>query len=1010
MANSYTETTSLTCPHCGESFDAEIWRIIDAAEQRELVEKIKQGTLHEAACPACNQSLQVKQPFLLFRPDANPALVFVHPEENFTPQEWQTLADLLKRLQQQSGPAWRDEWVQQSIILPYSVARQMLLGQPEADQHQQNSDQPNLLEQALRLLTEEQRQAVIDLIRSSSSAEEFQVGLNAQPDLRQAFEQAIQQVQSNAAQSLQAILNELSRPARLGDMPRRIELCRQALDLAERETQPELWSWLQNELANSLAQTPLGNRAENLEQAIQHYEWALEVYTREAFLEQWATTHNNLGNAYGDRIRGERAENLEQAIGHYQQALEVYTREAFLEQWAGTHNNLGAAYGDRIRGERVENLEQAIGHYEQALAVHTREAFPEDWAMTHNNLGTAYQDRIRGERAENLEQAARHYEQALQFHTPSAIPARARTTAYQLGRTNLEQKNWQAAAKAFTIAREADEALYQAALGATGQEAELSETHDLYILSAYTSARSGAMEEALEAIEQGRARQMRDALEQNRQDLAQLKQLGYEDLYRRYQTARENWSGLSGQAGAGEQPASISLARPEEQFAQLEDLHNEIRAIVTEIQRVPGFENFLRSMNAEEILELSSHMPLVYLAAAKPGGFALIAYKGRIHTLWLDQLDERQLREMMIGPADDPKLGGYLGAYDTWRRIVRDEQSSYAEIMAATERWESAISTGLGWLWDARVGQVISFLQKMGANQVTMIPLGLLGLLPLHAAWTSDPSRPCGRRYAMDEITFRYAPSAHALRTAQASADCPAESLLAIDNPGVDDPKLNLRYSNEEVAAAAQHFQPSATRWLLGDAANLEQVRAMLPSYQVLHFSTHGMAIPGEPLESFLLLANHEHLRLRDILDLRLEQARLAVLSACETGIPGTKLLDEVLALPSGWMQAGVPGVVGSLWSVSDASTMMLMARFYDLWREEGLQPPEALRQAQMWLRDRTNGEKEEYFKRSLPEYQGTKMPEASAREALHQMLLRNKDERSFAHPFYWAAFGYWGV
>ena len=145
-------------------------------------------------------------------------------------------------------------------------------------------------------------------------------------------------------------------------------------------------------------------------------------------------------------------------------------------------------------------------------------------------------------------------------------------------------------------------------------------------------------------------------------------------------------------------------------------------------------------------------------------------------------------------------------------------------------------------------------------------------------------------------------------------------------------------------------------------------------------------------------------------MQLHLDQTRLAVLSACETGIPGTDLPDEVVSLPSGWMQAGVPGVIGSLWSVSDASTMMLMARFYDMWREEGLQPPEALRQAQIWLRDTTNGEKEDYFKKSLPEYQGERMPEVSAREGLHQMLLRNKDECSFAHPFYWAAFTYTGV
>lgn len=154
------------------------------------------------------------------------------------------------------------------------------------------------------------------------------------------------------------------------------------------------------------------------------------------------------------------------------------------------------------------------------------------------------------------------------------------------------------------------------------------------------------------------------------------------------------------------------------------------------------------------------------------------------------------------------------------------------------------------------------------------------------------------------------------------------------------------------MAAAVSYFKQPESRWLIGEAASLEQVKADYPGFNVLHFSTHGLAIPGKPLESFLLLANRERLTLREVLEMDLEQARLAVLSACETGIPCTRLLDEVISLPSGFLQAGVPGVIGSLWSVGDASTMMLMARFYDLWRREGFDPPEALRQAQIWLRD----------------------------------------------------------
>jgi CHAT domain-containing protein len=796
-----------------------------------------------------------------------------------------------------------------------------------------------------------------------------------------------------------------TRGERAENLEQAIRHCEQALEVRTWEAFPQDWAGTFSNLGSAYNKRMRGERAENLEQAIGHYEQALKVRTWEAFPQDWAMTHNNLGIAYQDRIRGERAENLELAFRHFEQALQVYTSEAFPEQWAWTHINLGNAYSIRIRGERAENLEQAIGHYQQALQVYTRTAFPERWAIIHHNLGIAYSERIRGEGAENLEQAIGHYEQALQFYTPSAMPANGRSTAAQLGRTLIELGKWNEASKAFGTAREADELLYQAALGAPGQEVELAETRDLYTLSAYAAARADQTEQALEVFEQGRARQMREMLEQNRRDLARLEALGYRDLYRRYQVARERWASLNAQSTAGQQPSALSLARSVEVFTQLERLHNEIGAIVAEIRSVPGFENFLRTLPAEEILKLSEQIPLIYMAATNPGGIALVAYQGQIHSLWPESLSERRLREAMLGLEDDLDQGGYLGAYDDWRKTVGDQQLSLNEKQAAHERWRNAIEAATAWLWAAGMEQVVSFLEEIGADQAVFIPLGILGLLPLHAAWVEDTNRPCKRRYAMDEILFRYTPSAYALMRSKKRVECPIESVLIVDNPDE-----TLMFSGEETAAVNSHFSDGSVKWLMYDAATKQQVIEKMQSAHLLHFSTHGLAIPRAPLESFLLLADRQRLRLGDIQDLRLEQARLAVLSACETGIPGTKLFDEVVSLPSGWMQAGVPGVIGSLWSVGDVSTMMLMARFYDLWRDEGLQPSEALRKAQIWLRDTTNGEKEEYFKKSLSEYQRVKMPETSAREALHQMLLHNKDERSFTHPFYWAAFGYWGI
>lgn len=104
--------------------------------------------------------------------------------------------------------------------------------------------------------------------------------------------------------------------------------------------------------------------------------------------------------------------------------------------------------------------------------------------------------------------------------------------------------------------------------------------------------------------------------------------------------------------------------------------------------------------------------------------------------------------------------------------------------------------------------------------------------------------------------------------------------------------------------------------------------------------------------------------------------------------------------------------VQGKPRSVRDESTMVLMCRFYDLWRDEGLPPSEALRNAQRWVRDTTNGEKVEYFKGSLQEFAGigTRMAADTADSLYKLFSIRDPEARDLSHPFHWAAFCYVGV
>ncbi|MBA3822552.1 MAG: CHAT domain-containing protein [Ktedonobacterales bacterium] len=55
--------------------------------------------------------------------------------------------------------------------------------------------------------------------------------------------------------------------------------------------------------------------------------------------------------------------------------------------------------------------------------------------------------------------------------------------------------------------------------------------------------------------------------------------------------------------------------------------------------------------------------------------------------------------------------------------------------------------------------------------------------------------------------------------------------------------------------------------------------------------------------------------------------APLLILSACETAIiDATRLKDEMLGLATGFLQAGVIGVIASLWSVNDLVVYSLNA------------------------------------------------------------------------------------
>lgn len=131
-----------------------------------------------------------------------------------------------------------------------------------------------------------------------------------------------------------------------------------------------------------------------------------------------------------------------------------------------------------------------------------------------------------------------------------------------------------------------------------------------------------------------------------------------------------------------------------------------------------------------------------------------------------------------------------------------------------------------------------------------------------------------------------------------------------------------------------------------------------LTQYAILHVVTHGLFDQKRPEISGLVLTNvspeqkqlNGFIGLRDIYELR-APVFLVVLSACQTALGKDVRGEGLLGVTRGFMYAGAPSVVASLWQVDDEATAELMKHFYRNMLENNMRPGEALRAAQNSIR-----------------------------------------------------------
>lgn len=173
-----------------------------------------------------------------------------------------------------------------------------------------------------------------------------------------------------------------------------------------------------------------------------------------------------------------------------------------------------------------------------------------------------------------------------------------------------------------------------------------------------------------------------------------------------------------------------------------------------------------------------------------------------------------------------------------------------------------------------------------------------------------------------------------------------------------------LPFTRQEAEAILRLAPPQSRFAALDFAANRSTaISKDLSQYQIVHFATHGVVNDAHPELSGIVLSLFDNqgapqdgfLRLNDLFNLKLN-ADLVVLSACRTALGKEVRGEGLIGLARGFMYAGAPRVVVSLWSVNDQATAEEMERFYQgILGSRHLRPAAALREAQieMWKQEK---------------------------------------------------------
>jgi CHAT domain-containing protein len=254
----------------------------------------------------------------------------------------------------------------------------------------------------------------------------------------------------------------------------------------------------------------------------------------------------------------------------------------------------------------------------------------------------------------------------------------------------------------------------------------------------------------------------------------------------------------------------------------------------------------------------------------------------------------------------------------------------------------AAIATRSAALYRRLIAPVETTLRN--ASMVVFVPDAAISVVPFSALKNAHGE------YLIERHAVVVAPSAASYAAAaerRRDANAPRAALVVSTSaPGAGlGPLTFVRAEARRVADA----YATAER-LTDDEAELDRLVARSPFADVIHFSGHAVGDDsGIDAASIVMRHNGRERRVSvaELAKLRLRRTSTVVLAGCSTARGERRAAEGVISVAHGFLTAGAPSVIATLWDIDDADAALFFPRLHRR-LAEGRPPADALRQVQL--------------------------------------------------------------